>query len=211
MQKLAIIGSGDLGQQIAYHAVSDCHYNVAGFFDDFEIKGSIKGQIPVLGGIDDIRTSYGHGEFDAIMIGIGYKHFQKRQELFDELSQHLPFGSILHSSSYIDKSCHIGKGVFIYPGCILDMNVFVGDNVLLNAGCVIAHDTLVGNHTFFSPAVRVAGFVKIGECVSLGIGTTIIDNIKINSNIRTGAGTVVVNNLEQSGLYVGIPGKLIKS
>ena len=211
MQRLAIIGSGDLGQQIAYHAESDGHYRVVGFFDDFEVRGSIKQEAPVLGGLHDLMVSYQRGEFDVIMIGIGYKHFQKRRDLFNELVQQIPLGSVLHSSSYIDKSCQIGKGAFIYPGCVLDMNVVIGDNVLLNAGCVIAHDTVVGNHTFFSPAVKVAGFVEIGECVSLGIGTTVIDNIKIKSNVRTGGGTVVINNLEQPGLYVGVPGKLIKS
>ena len=37
MKKLAIIGSGDLANQIAKHAMNDNHYQPVGFFDDFEM------------------------------------------------------------------------------------------------------------------------------------------------------------------------------
>ncbi len=210
MERLAIIGSSDLGQQIAYHAQQDGHYSVVGFFDDFEKPGTTKHEVTILGGINDLMNIFNQGVFDKIMIGIGYKHFQKRKELFVEFNKKVPFASIIHSSSYIDKSCQIGKGVFIYPGCVLDMNVVIGENVLLNTGCIIAHDTLIGSHSFFSPAVKLAGFVEVGDCVNLGIGTTVIDHIQITSNVRTGAGTVVIVNLESPGLYLGVPGKFIK-
>ena len=37
MKTLAIIGSGDLGQQIAHYAISDGHYEKVVFFDDFSV------------------------------------------------------------------------------------------------------------------------------------------------------------------------------
>ena len=39
MKKLALIGAGDLGQQIAWHAKQDGHYEVVGFFDDYATVG----------------------------------------------------------------------------------------------------------------------------------------------------------------------------
>lgn len=205
MKRLAIIGAGDLGQQIAYHALNDGHYQPVGFFDDFQPAGSIKHGLSVLGTINDVSDFFHHDQFDVIIIALGYRHFSKKEEIFNRFKNQIPFGSIIHSSSYIDRSCKIGRGVFIYPGCTLDMNVEVKDNALLNAGCIIAHDTTIGEHSFLSPGIRIAGYVYIGQRVSLGIGTIVIDNINISNNVRTGAGAVVIKSIETSGLYVGVP------
>lgn len=205
MKRLAIIGSGDLGNQIAYHALHDGHYIPVGFFDDNYEKGDIRHNLSVLGNVEQITTAFDEDVFDVLMIGIGYKHFDLRAALFNRFNHIIPFASVIHNSAYIDKSCKIGDGVFIYPGCVLDMNVVIANNVLINVGCVIAHDTSIGQHSFLSPSVKIAGFVIVEEKVSLGIGTTVIDNLKIGNGVRTAGGAVVIKNLEKPGLYAGIP------
>ena len=55
MKRLAIIGSGDLGQQMAYHAFSDNHYQPVGFFDDYQLVGTVKYGYPVLGKLNEIK------------------------------------------------------------------------------------------------------------------------------------------------------------
>lgn len=211
MKKLAIIGSGDLGFQIAYHAKFDGNFEIAGFFDDFETPGNIKHGHSILGKTDDIEEAFKKGKFDCLLVAIGYKHLQFRHRIFERFYRKIPFANLIHSSSYVDPSCILGEGVVIYPGCTLDMNCRIGNNVLLNAGCVIAHDSEIGSHCFLSPAVNVAGFVKVEPLVNLGIGTVVIDNINIKSQVRTGAGAVVINNLDTPGLYVGIPAEFKKS
>lgn len=207
MKRLAIIGAGDLGRQIAYHAVADKHFHLIGFFDDFQKRGELIDGYPVLGGLDDIEIIYRGGHFDVLLVGIGYKHFLLRENVFDRFSPFIPFGSLIHSSAYVDRSCHIGDGTIIYPGCTLDMNVVIGNNTLINAGCIIAHDSRVGNHAFLSPGVNVAGFVSIGDSTKLGIGTIVIDNVSVGVAIQTGAGAVVVESLVAKGLYIGVPAK----
>jgi sugar O-acyltransferase (sialic acid O-acetyltransferase NeuD family) len=209
-KKLAIIGSGDLGQQIAYHAANDGNYNIVGYYDDWAEKGQIKGFSSVLGNTLQILNDFDAGFFDELMIGIGYKHMSQRKEFFETFSPKIPFAKIIHSSSYVDKSANIGQGVFIYPGCVIDMNVVIEDNVFLNVSTTVAHDSIIGKHCMISPSVKIAGFVKIEECVNLGIGTIVIDNITICSHSKTGGGAVVVKNIEKAGLYVGIPAQKIK-
>ena len=210
MKRLAIIGSGDLGQQIAYHAGQDNHYTVAGFFDDFRKPGETAGANTVLGCLADILKKYQEGMFDHLMIGIGYKHFQKRRECFDAFAGQIPFGRIIHSQSSVDPSCRIGEGVFILPGCVLDQQVVIGENVLINVGSCIAHDSQIGGHTFLSPRVAIAGFTTVGECCNIGINTTIIDNIRVQDRVQTGGGTVVIRDLDQPGLYVGNPARFVR-
>lgn len=210
MKRLAIIGSGDLGQQIAYQASVDKQYQPVGFFDDFEPTGNIKHGLPVLGKIEDVERKFEENAFECLMIGIGYKHLDFRKKLYERFSGTIPFATIIHSSSYVDTSCKISPGVIIYPGCIVDMNAVIEDNVLLNAGCLIAHDSKIGKNSFLSPGVKIAGFVDVSSEVILGIGTVVIDNIKISSGVRTAAGAVVIDDLLQPGLYAGVPARFKK-
>lgn len=210
MKRLAIIGSGDLGQLIAFHASNDNHYAVVGFFDDFVEVGVLQMGVPVIGKTADLIEQYKQDKFDCIMIGIGYKHMTVRKSVFELLNGVVPFGKVIHSTAYVNSSSKLGNGVFILPNCTIDKNVEIGDNVLLNTATVIAHDSIIDSHCFLAPAVNVAGKVYINECCIIGIGSTIIDNIKINSNIQIGGGAVVIRNLIKSGLYIGVPATLKK-
>ncbi len=210
MKTLAIIGSGDLGKLIAYHATNDKHYQKIVFFDDFAKPNSVIENIPVLGKTENLIDHFKKGSFDEVMIGIGYKHMSVRKKLFNDLNKYIPFGKILHSSSYVDASDQIGAGCFILPGCTLDKHVVLKENVLLNTGCVISHDSVIGANSFLSPAVSIAGFVSIGENCVIGINSIVIDNISICEETQTGGGTVVIKNITQKGLYVGNPARFIR-
>ncbi len=211
MKKLAIIGSGDLGQLISYHSVEDKKFDVVGYFDDYKMQGVDKeSNIHILGSTDRIIDEYKNGLFDCIIIAIGYKHFEQRKNFFSKFYNTIPFATFIHSSCFVDSSCIIGEGSVLLPGVVCDRNVKVGANVLINVGTCIAHDSSIGQHSFLSPRVAIAGFSAIGECCNIGINTTIIDNVTIGDNIQTGGGTVVNKNLSQSGLYVGNPARFIR-
>lgn len=210
MKRLAVIGSGDLGQQIACHATNDKQFNVVGFFDDFAEKDSIVNGFKILGNISEIEQYFDYAFFDEIIIGIGYKHLSYREKLFNKLKDKIKFATLIHSSCYIDTSCKIENGVCIFPGSVLDYNVEIKENVLINVGSTIAHDSKIESHTFLSPRVAIAGFVSVGKRCFLGISTTIINNISIVDDVQTGGGTVVIKNITEQGLYVGNPSRFIK-
>ncbi|MDP2385475.1 MAG: acetyltransferase [Bacteroidota bacterium] len=208
--RLAIIGSSDLGQLIAHHASVNCGFNVVGYYDDFNTNELNVDQYPILGKVDQLETDYKNKKFDCLMVAVGYRYMDFREEIFERFKGKIPFAKIVHPSSNIDASVVIGEGCFILPGCVLDRNVILHDNVLLNTACVIAHDTEVGSHSFLSPAVKIAGFSKISKKCIIGINATIIDNIEISEGIQVGAGCVVIKSLKEKGLYVGMPANRIK-
>lgn len=210
MQRLAIIGSGDLGMQIAYYAIADKHYEVSGFFDDWEIPGSVKNNFPIFGKTGDILAAFKDGRFDVLMIGIGYRHFPQRKKFFEDFKDKVPFGKLVHSSCYIDQTANIGEGAFIYPRCIIDRNVVLEDNVLVNTGSLISHDSIIGSHSYISPRTAIAGFVKIGSCCNIGINSTVVDHIVVTDHVQTGGGTVIIKNLQSPGLYVGNPARFVR-
>jgi sugar O-acyltransferase (sialic acid O-acetyltransferase NeuD family) len=206
---LAIIGSGHLGQQIAHYAISDNHYEKVVFFDDFSNEKYSNG-FEILGNSDTIENEFAKQSFDEILIGIGYKHLAIRKQLFERFKDKIPFGTIIHSSVWVDRTAVINEGCIIYPCCCIDAHAVVDHNTILNISCSVAHDTHIGKHCFLSPRVALAGFVTVEEMCILGINATIIDNINIVSKTQIGGGSVVIKNIEQSGLYVGNPIRFIR-
>ncbi len=210
MKRIAIIGSGHLGQQILYHIHTDTEDQVVGFFDDFQAKGSLVKEIQVLGGRNDVLDSFQQGLFDELVIAIGYKHLDFKKQVFESFKTKIPFYTFIHSTSIVDRSAKIGNGTIIYPNCMIDQGVEIGDNILMNISCSIAHDSVIGNHCFLSPSVAMAGFVKVSELCILGINSTIIDNISISEKVQLGGGSVVIKNISNPGLYVGNPIRFIR-
>jgi sugar O-acyltransferase (sialic acid O-acetyltransferase NeuD family) len=206
---LAILGSGHLGQQIAHYAISDKHYDEVVFFDDFIDLDEVSGH-KVIGTILEVEEAFQNKMFDELLIGIGYKHISVRKELFERFNYKIPFGKLIHSSSWIDNTAIIKEGVIIYPNCCVDAYSIVDSNSILNICCSIAHDTNIGKHCFLSPRVAIAGFVSVEELCIIGINATIIDNINVVSQTQIGAGAVVVKNIVTKGLYVGNPAKFIR-
>jgi|SRR5665647_2704379 len=204
-KKIAIIGAGELGQQIAHLVEQGALYEISGYYDDVATIGTVVGKYSVLGSTNDLFSSFRANEFDELIIGVGYNHFVERKKLFEKYSTQIPFASIIDSSCLVDYTARIGKGVVIYQGCIIDRNVIIQDNVLLNLGVVVSHDSLIKSHSFIAPRVAIAGFTEIGQCCNIGINSTVIDHIKIADNVCTGGGSVIIRDVVQSGLYVGNP------
>lgn len=209
MTRLAIIGSGDLGQSIAHYAKNN-DFEIVGFYDDYQKAKSVVGII-VLGKLNRIETDYKSKIFDALVCAVGYNHFDFREFVFNKYHREIgiPFATIIDSSCYVDSSATIGKGVVMFPTVMVDKGCVIEDNVLLNVGVTIAHDSKVKEHSFLSPRVAVAGFTTIGKRCMIGINSTIIDGLSICDDVRTGGGTVLIHNIIQKGLYVGVPGKYV--
>lgn len=209
-ERIAIIGSEDLGQSIAHYSLQN-DYDVIGFYDDFT-KARLVNGIPVLGKLDNIERDYSQGLYDSLVCGVGYKHLTFRELVFKKYHVELgiPFATIIDKSCHVDVSAKIGDGVVMFPTAMVDKGCVIEDNVLLNVGVTIAHDSTVKKHSFLSPRVAMAGFSTIGQKCMIGINSTIIDNITICNDVRVGGGNLVIRNIEKPGLYVGSPVKWIK-
>mgnify|MGYP003972862573 CR=1 FL=1 len=210
MERIAIIGAGLLGQQIAHHIKSDQGDEISGFFDDMVEDLSNLEYGPILGKTNHVRQSFSDGIFDRVIIGIGYKHFQYRWDCFERLRGIVPFHTFIHSTCFIDKTSQIGEGSFLMPGTIIDDHVSIGENVFLQVGCSISHHSIVEENCFFGPRVTLAGCVTVKRNCFLGVGSIVIDSVNITSNVQTGGGTVVTSNIQDQGVYVGAPAHRIK-
>lgn len=208
--KIAIIGSGDLGQSIAHYAINN-DYCVVGFYDDFQ-KSDTVNNIPVLGKLNAIIDDFKNNLFESLVCAIGYNHFEFREHVYNKYhhEEGIPFSTIIDKSCHIDATAKIGEGVVIFPSSLVDKGSVIEDNVLINVGVTIAHDSRVKSHSFLSPRVAMAGFSTIGKRCMIGINSTIIDNISICDDTRVGGGTLLIHDVTEKGLYVGVPAKFVK-
>lgn len=206
---LAIIGAAELGKLVAHHAAHDSRMNIVGFYDDFN-DGQEFCNYPILGKASRVIKDFEGGRFEAVFIAIGYSQMKARVKYYEALKGRVPLANIIHSSSYVDRSCQLGEGVFILPGCSLDFEAAINDNVLLNTGVTIAHHSTVGKNSFVAPGCQIAGLVTIGENCFIGVGATIKDSITIHKNSTIGAGAVVIKDTPENSVSVGVPAKVIK-
>lgn len=208
--RVAIIGSGDLGKSIAHYALNN-EYTVIGFYDDFQKAKSVAG-IPVLGKLDKIEEDFKCSVFDSLVCAVGYYHFDFREYVFNKYHKEkgIPFATIIDKTCHVDSTATIGEGVVMFPTSLVDKGCVIENNVLLNVGVTIAHDTTVKAHSFLSPRVAIAGFSTIGKRCMIGINSTIIDNITVCDDVRLGGGTLLIHNVVKKGLYVGCPARYVK-
>lgn len=210
MKKLAIIGGGSFGQQIAHHAEQTGHFKPVFFFDDTIPPGTSTNKLPVRGNCEQIESSYADAEFDEFVIGIGYHHFEARHSLFSKLAASIPAATIIHPSCFISPSAKIGPGTVIMPGVTIDSHCDIGRSCVINCGTVISHDCKIHNNVFIGPGATLAGNVEVSSHCFIGVGTTLIDNLVISEGIQTGGGAVVTKDISTPGLYAGVPASFIR-
>ena len=210
MKKLAIIGTKEFAEQITNYAIQTGEFEVVGYFDNIEPKGSIVNGKPVLGAVEDAITSFHNKIFDEIFIGVGYTRFDLREQFYSQLKGKVPFANIIMPTAKVQKSAKIGEGVFLGENTFIGEGCLVGDNVFIHGSSYIAHDNTIGNHSYLSGRIDTAGFCKIGNRNFIGIRTIISDHITICDDVWIGLGCIVAKDIKESGKYMSPAAKLYK-
>jgi len=212
--RIAIIGAGEFGRQAAHYILQNDRNSkpveIAGWYDDTYHIGETVSGYRVLGAIDSVVDDFEADKFESLFIAIGYNHLDFKKSLIQRYQDRIPLYNIISPKAHVDPTSIIGENIFIYPGAIIDKDTKLEDGVTVNLGSIVSHNSEIGTCSFIAPGVTVAGFSQIGKCSFVGAGSTIIDNISICDNVRFGAGSVVVENITSSGLYLGVPAKIIK-
>jgi acetyltransferase EpsM len=211
--RIAVLGAGDLGVQLAHLVIAFGNEIPPVFFDDTKIPGTRVTGLELMGGLDDGQLDalarWHESEPDgAALIGIGYAHREFRAALSmrcDELG--IPLATLVAPTAWVDPSASVGRGSVIHAGCSIDQRVSVGTNVFLNPGCVVCHDARIGDDTILGPSVTLCGFSDVGRRCFVGASTTVIERVVVGDGAATGAGAVVVRDIAPGEFCVGVPAR----
>lgn len=210
MKRLALIGSKDFAEQIQTYVESKEMFSVVGYFDDFEERGTIIRNRPVLGNISDVEKCFKENLFDYIFFAAGYNNFAFRNSVFSSLKGRVPFANIIDASVTIEQNVQIGEGVYIGEYCYICKKTIIGDNVFIHGGCVISHDNIIGNHSYLSGRIDTAGFCEIGENNFIGVRVLFADHVKTCADVWIGIGCIVAKDIKSPGKYMSPAAKLYK-
>lgn len=122
-------------------------------------------------------------------------------------------------------SCRIGDSCFIGPFTEIQKEVIIGKRtkvqshsficelVTIGDDCFIGHGVMFINDLFQGGAPAGGDKTKwkktiIGNKVSIGSNATILP-VTICDNVVIGAGSVVTKNIDNPGIYIGNPAKIM--
>ena len=205
MNKIAIVGAGELGKQVLEIVNTEGKYITVGFFDDSLSSNKAHG-LTILGSTDTILEQFSLNKFDGLIFAIGYKHLDKKQAFLEQFSS-IPFYSTIHPSAVIEPTAIIDKGVIVYANCYVGHRCKLKNGSIVNVGCNIPHDNIIKSCSFLSVGVQMGGGTTIGSCTFIGVGATISDGLQLTNNVTIGAGSVVIKDINESGTYIGVPAK----
>ena len=133
-----------------------------------------------------------------------------RYDIIQRLPKETQFFTFIHPTALLMEDVEIGEGSFIGAYSILTTNIKIGKHALLNRGNHIGHDCQIGDYFSAMPGAIVSGNVKIHDCVYMGNNSSIREKLSIHSLSTIGMNSAVVKHIEESGIYVGCPTKLLK-
>lgn len=202
MKTIYIVGAGGHGRVVADIARLNGYDDIR-FLDDAEHPDLKKRY--VLAGTTQLLAQVSPG---VAFIAVGDNYVRER--LFrqvEALGWQLP--NLVHPKAVIADSVVLGKGIVVMAGAVVNPDAVIEDGCIINTGATVDHDDRIGEFSHLSVGAHLAGMVTIGQHVWIGIGAVVRNNCFIVDDCLIGAGAVVVKNIDMSGVYIGIPAKLI--
>lgn len=209
-KKVVIIGAGGHAKVIA-DIIQKSGDMVYGFLDDNIEEGTIIGNNENFKIIGDLNARFSlsvtHSDLEFI-IAIGNN--KRRKEVAEENIGNIKFYTAIHPSAIIGLDVKLEPGTVIMANACINASAKIDKHCIINTGAIIEHDNVIKDYVHISPNATICGTVEIGELTHIGASATVKNNINITKNCIIGAGAVVVKNIEEEGVYVGVPAKLIE-
>lgn len=134
-----------------------------------------------------------------------------RYEIVNKLPKETKYFSFIHPTALIlSDDVYIDEGSFIGAYSILTTNIKIGKHSILNRYCQIGHDSQSGDYLTMMPGSVISGNCNIGNRVYFGTNSSVKEKITICDDVTIGLNSGVVKNINESGIYGGVPCKLIK-
>ena len=134
-----------------------------------------------------------------------------RYEIVNKLPKETKYFSFIHPTALIlSDDVNVDEGSFIGAYSILTTNIKIGKHSILNRYCQIGHDSQSGDYLTMMPGSVISGNCNIGNRVYFGTNSSVKEKINICDDVTIGLNSGVVKNINESGIYGGVPAKVIK-
>ncbi len=124
------------------------------------------------------------------------------------------YGCTIGEDCFVGPFVEIQRGVIVGKRCRIQSHAFICELVLIGDDCFISHGAMFINDLFSEggPAKGRRDLwrsTKIGNGVSIGTNATILP-VTICDRVVVGAAAVVTKDINEPGIYVGNPARLLR-
>jgi sugar O-acyltransferase (sialic acid O-acetyltransferase NeuD family) len=209
MKNIVIIGGGGHAKVVISILRKLRTYNIIGY-TDIKNNGSII-DVPFIGTDDKFLLE--EKDIRNAAIGIGQiQNGKVRRKIINKfIKNKFFFPPIVSKNAIINENVVIGKGTVVMDGVVINVDTKIGKYSIINTNSTVEHDCNIGSFTHIAPGATLSGEVNIGSDVLIGTGANVIQNISIVNKTLISAGSLVLKDINESGIYRGVPAKLIKS
>ena len=185
----------------------DCGLNIIGIIDN-TLKETYEG-VNVIGTDDDRHDIFKkYGDVPLVLTPDKPVIREKLYHIYKDAG--FSFKTIVSPTARISRTAVIGEGTIVQDGVNVSSHTKIGDFVKLNTMSNVMHDCNVGNFTTIAPNVCILGRISIGENCYIGANATVLPDVKIVGGTTIGAGATVLKTIEEKGVYIGTPTRLLK-
>ena len=201
MKKVIIIGTGGHAKVVADIVLSN-NDTIYGFLTSDENILTFLGK-PVLGTEED----YAQYKDCHFIIAIGNQNVRER---IANSMKMVNWYTAIHPSCVISSiNTRIGEGCVISANAVINANATIGKHSIINTNATVEHDNIIEEFAHISVGAKLGGNVFIGRKTWVGIGATVKNSVSVCNDCMIGAGAVVVKNIDNSGVFVGVPARIM--
>jgi len=209
-QPVILIAASGLAREVTAAIETAGLYRVVGMLDDnVELHGTVVGNVPVAGSIED-ALKYPNAMF-VVCAGSG----QARQAIVARLSDsgigNNRFVSVVHPSVRIPANCRVGVGTVLLQQVVLTSDVIIGNHVVAMPQAVLTHDTVVEDYATLCSGVLLGGGVLVGEAAYLGMGSSVREGVRVGDRAVLGMAAALLVDLPSREVWIGIPARPLPS
>lgn len=198
--KKGIIGAGGFGREVYWSLDLYERIGCRFFVDDEYYSNNDDNIFPI--------SKFDPQEYE-IVIAVGNP--KARKSIVESLPSETKYFTHIHPSAQIHgNDVQIGEGSIICAGTILTTNIVLGKHTHLNLQTTIGHDCRIGDYFTTAPGSKISGNCKIGTCVYFGTNSSVREKITIWDDVTVGLNSGVVKDITESGIYGGLPAKLLR-
>lgn len=185
----------------------DCGLNIVGIIDN-KLSGTYEG-VEVIGTDDDRHDIFKkYGDVPLVLTPDKPAIREKLYHLYKDAG--FSFKTVISPTARISRTATICEGTVIQDKVNVSSYTKIGSFVKLNTMSNVMHDCVVGDFTTIAPNVCVLGRISIGDSCYIGANATILPDVKIVGDTTVGAGATVLRTIEEKGVYIGTPTRLLK-
>lgn len=203
-----MVGGGGFCKSVIDMA-EDAGYNILGVLGMPEEVGNKILSYTVIGTDDDFVSYKDKASF---VITVGHiKNSFLRRKIYNKIKDAGgKVETIIAKDAYVSPYANIGEGSLIMHKSMLSADVKIGVCTIINSLVNVSHDTKIGDFCHVSTCASVNGACEIGDDTFIGSQTAVNQGIKIAGGIIASQ-SLVNKDIEEKGIYVGCPAKMIKS